>query len=101
MEALRRCIKALPPPNDRVSRTQLWLVTAEPVADWATDPSRASPKLNSAGYVYSFVTVRGAVQPTDDDRRLRVPVEQKFDCQISPSALFWRQDGGAWQEAPE
>ena len=100
MEALRRCIKALPPPNDRVSRTQLWLVTAEPVADWATDPSRASPKLNSAGYVYSFVTVRGAGQPTDDERRLRVPVEQKFDCQTSPSALFWRQDGGPWQEAP-
>lgn len=99
MEALRRCIKALPPPNDRVNRTQLWLIAVEPVDDWATDPSRADSKLEKGGYAFTFVTVREDGQPTEDVRRLRVPVEQKFECQISLMAFFWRQDGGAWQEA--
>lgn len=100
MEALRLCVKVLPPSNDRVNRTQLWLVTAEAIDNWATDPSRASPTLDTAGYFYGFATVRGNGQTTDDVRRLRVPVEQRFDCQVSPTALFWRQDGGPWQEAP-
>ena len=99
MEALRRCVKALPPPNDRVNRTQLWLIAVEPVANWATDPSRANPKLEKGGYAFTFVTVRQDGQPTDDVRRLRVPVEHQFDCQISLMAFFWRQDGGPWQEA--
>jgi hypothetical protein len=99
MEALRRCVKALPPGNDRVSKTPLWLVSAEAIDNWATNPSSVNPKLTDAGYAYTFVTVKLAGQTHGDLRRLRVPVEQKFDCQISPSALFWRQDGGPWQEA--
>jgi hypothetical protein len=99
MEALRRCVKALPPGNDRVSKTQLWLISAEAIDNWATNPSSVNPKLTDAGHAYTFVTVKLAGQMHGDLRRLRVPVEQKFDCQISPSALFWRQDGGPWQEA--
>lgn len=98
MQALRACIAALPPANDRVSDTDLWLVSAEAV-DWASAASRANPALAGPGFRYVFVRASETEEPTEDVRRRRTRVERKFDCEISDATLFWRQDQGAWRRA--
>jgi hypothetical protein len=99
MQALRACIAALPPANDRVSDTDLWLVTAETIADWATEASRANAALVGPGFNYVFVSTSGSEQLAGDVRRRRTRVAKKFDCQISDTMLFWREDQGAWRRA--
>jgi len=97
MDALRRCIKTLPPSRDRVSSTDLWLITAEAVDDWATHPERAVGALVGPGLLYVFVRVPDAEpSPGNDLTRRRLPVESRFDCQISDTALYFRQDQDAW-----
>jgi len=98
MDALRRCIKALPPSGDRVSSTKLWLITAEAVADWATHSGRAVATLEGRGYVYAFASVPEGDDPSpgSDLTRLHLPVTSRFDCQISEAALYFSQDRGAW-----
>lgn len=97
MEALRRCIKALPPGNDLVSETDLWLVVAEAVARWENQEDRAKEKLVGPGYHYVFVIAGGDGPKPDGLRRLRARVERKYECQISAAALFSRRDNGPWQ----
>ncbi len=99
MEALRACIAALPPANDRVSDTDLWLVTAEAIADWATAASRANAALVGPGFKYVFVLASGSEELAEDVRRRRTRVEKKFDCEMSDTTLFWREDQGAWRRA--
>lgn len=99
MEALRACIAALPPANDRVNDTDLWLVTAEAIADWAAGGSRADPSLAGPGFNYVFALTSGSDELTADVRRRRTRVAKKFDCQISAAALFWRENQGAWRPA--
>jgi len=99
MEALRACIAALPPPNDRVNDTDLWLITAVAVADWAVEDSRADASLAGPGFNYVFASTSGRDELTEDVRRRRTRVAKKFDCQISATTLFWREDQGAWQSS--
>jgi hypothetical protein len=99
MQALRACIAALPPPNDRVSDTDLWLITAEAIADWATEDSRADAGLIGPGFNYMFALTSGSDELTEDVRRRRTRVAKKFDCQISATKLFWRENEGAWRPA--
>jgi hypothetical protein len=99
MQALRACIAALPPANDRVSDTDLWLVTAETIADWAMEASRANAALVGPGFNYVFVSTSGSEELADDVRRRRTRVAKNFDCEISDSMLFWREDQGAWRRA--
>jgi hypothetical protein len=97
MDALRRCIKALPPSGDRVSSTKLWLISAEGVADW-TDPERADAALEGRGFVYTFALVpEDDPSPGGDLTRLRLPVTTRFECQISDAAVYFRQDRGVWR----
>jgi hypothetical protein len=97
MEALKSCLDELPPDIDLVSDTQLWLVTAERIADWATEPSRASAALSGKGLLFVFATTDGVENDTADVRRLRMRVVDKFDCQVAGKTLCWRQGGGPWQ----
>jgi hypothetical protein len=99
MKALRACIAALPPANDRVSDTDLWLITANAIADWAGEDSRANTSLVGPGFYYVFALTAEHDEPAEDVRRRRTLVKKKFDCQISATTLFWRQDQGAWQPA--
>jgi hypothetical protein len=99
MQALRACIAALPPANDRVSDTDLWLVTAEAIADWATEASRANAALVEPGFNWVFVLTSGSEQLAEDIRRRRTRVAKKFDCHISDTMLFWRENQGAWRPA--
>jgi hypothetical protein len=99
MQALRACIAALPPANDRVSDTDLWLVTAETIADWATEASRANTALVGPGFNYVFVSTSGSEELAKDVRRRRMRVAKKFDCEISDTMLFWREDQGGWRRA--
>ncbi|MDQ6869301.1 MAG: hypothetical protein M3178_13265 [Pseudomonadota bacterium] len=99
MQALRACIAALSPANDRVSDTDLWLVTAESIADWAMEASRANAALVGPGFNYVFVSTSGSEQLAEDARRRRTRVAKKFDCEISDTMLFWRADQGAWRRA--
>lgn len=99
MEALRACIAALPPMNDRVSDTDLWLASAEPIADWTTETSRADAALAGPGFRYLFVVASGKEEPAGDVRRRRTRVEKMFDCEISDATLFWREDHGSWRRA--
>jgi hypothetical protein len=97
MEALRHCVKVLPPGNDRVSRTNLWLVSAEQILDWTLEPTRAKSKLVGPGFSYLFVTAEGNEKSTNEVTRLRIRVGQKFECQIAGEIVFWRKDQEAWQ----
>ncbi len=99
MQALRACIAALPPANDRVSDTDLWLITAEAIADWAVEDSRANAALVGPGFNWVFVLTSGSEKLAKDVRRRRTRVAKKFDCQISDTTLFWRADQGAWRPA--
>lgn len=97
MDALRRCIKTLPPAGDRVSSTKLWLITAEAVADWAAHPNRSATVLEGRGFVYTFARVsEDKPLPGGELTRLRIPVTSRIDCQISDAALYFSQDGGVW-----
>jgi hypothetical protein len=68
MEALRFFIKTLPPNNDAVTMTRLWLVTAEKVNDWQTWNSNVNPKANpilkGSVYIYTFVNGQNPIGGT-------------------------------------
>ena len=102
MEALQCSIAALPPDNDRVSQTRLWLVRAEAVADWSRHADAADRALAGPGFLYEFAEVSGnplsggGVVPGDLLRR-RIAVAKRFTCQISEILLLFRQTGStAW-----
>jgi hypothetical protein len=92
MEALRFCIRVLPP-NDTVSTTQLLLIAAEKIADWSTK----NDQLQGSGYLYIFATVEGSEQITNDVHRKRLRVRNRFTCQITQDTLCWKQDDGEFQ----
>jgi hypothetical protein len=99
MEALRACIAVLPPANDRVSDTNLWLISAQPIADWETETSRANVALAASGFRYIFILPYGKEEPAEDVRRRRTRVASKFHCEISKDELFWRENDGPWDRA--
>jgi len=100
MDALRRCIAALPPGTDRVANTKLWLVSAEPVVAWEREATRADAALAGPGFVYVFVRVGDDEDAEGGDvTRRRVALQRRFDCQISTKALRFRRDGGDWERA--
>lgn len=99
MEALQSCIYSLPPPDDKVSETRLWLVRAELVADWLQKTDAADAKLTGNGFVFEFAEVEGnplrdGTPDSDDASRLRIRVEQRTVCHVSGSLLFFRLSGG-------
>lgn len=96
MEALRFCIRVLPP-NDTVSTTQLLLVAAAKIADWTQRSDRAQSTLQGSGYLYVFATVQGSEQITRDVRRKRLRVRNRFTCQITQNTLCWQQDDGEFR----
>ena len=97
MDALRRCIEVLPPRNDWVSHTNLWLVRAQPIDDWATEQERAAFSLSGAGYIYEFVDYEDIKRRTGDTSRIRYRVKKKFECQISEEIVAFRRDDGKWK----
>ena len=96
MEALQRCVAALPPGGDLVSRTRLWLVRAEAVSDWSRHTEQADSALAGPGLLYEFAEVpanpafNGVAIPGDLLRR-RIAVDKRFQCQISANMLLFRQ----------
>jgi hypothetical protein len=108
MDALRFCIRTLPPANDAVPTTRLWLVTAEKVNSWQTWQSRLLPKANTtltgAGYIYNFVEVPNpsveGVPVADPPLRRRHQIANRYDCHIDLRNLFFRANGGAFQQRP-
>jgi len=96
MDALRRCIEVLPPSNDWVSHTGLWLVTAHAVGDWATHDLRGASSLSGRGYNYVFVDYDNVPKRTSDLSRLRFRVKKLYECQISNDVVVFRRDGGKW-----
>jgi hypothetical protein len=104
MEALRFCIQVLPP-DDFVSNTNLWLVIAEKVNNWQTWNSQVNPKANPAltgsGYIYTFVDGQspGGGSPVGDPpTRRRSQFTNRFDCQLDRNRLFFRTNGGPFQQ---
>jgi hypothetical protein len=105
MNALRFCIRILPPANDTVPTSNLVLVVAEKVNNWKAWNSKIYPKANSiladAGYIYIFVefadpndlgsTVSGTL-------RRRFQIVKRYECQLDPRNLFFRADNGAFQQ---
>ena len=92
MEALRLCIRTLPPNNDIVSSTELLLVVAEKVNDWSNRSDRADSSMTGPGYLYEFADVERRTRPTRDVRRNRYRVLSRFTCQITQQGLFWQQN---------
>jgi hypothetical protein len=97
MDALRRCIEVLPPKNDWVSHTSLWLVTAQLVEDWAARPGRAASALTGAGYIYIFADFDETPIPTRSVARNRYSVKKTFECQISDDIVAFRRDSAKWK----
>jgi hypothetical protein len=77
-------------------KANLWLITAETIADWATEAERANV---GPGFNYVFVSTSGSEELAEDVRRRRTRVAKKFDCEVSDTILFWREDQGAWRRA--
>ncbi len=92
MEALRFCIRILPPSNDFVSTTRLLLVVAEKVNNWSTFTERADSFMTGEGYLYEFAEVNQNERVTQDLRRSRYRVFNRFTCQITEQGLFWRRN---------
>jgi hypothetical protein len=97
MDALRRCIEVLPPRDDWVSSTALWLVTAKAVRDWAACAERAAGSLSGPGYVYIFAKFRDTAESVDDPCRNRYRVKTKFECQVSRDVVAFRAGSGRWK----
>ena len=97
MDALRRCIEVLPPSDDWVSSTKLWLVTASAVDDWASCAVRAAGSLSGPGYVYIFAEFDATAESTDDPCRNRYRVKTKFECQVSRDVVAFRAGSGRWK----
>ena len=100
MEALQRCIAALPPGKDLVSQTELWLVRAEAVADWSQHGETADRALVGPGFLYEFAEVpgdplRNGVAIPGDVLRRRIAVAKRSTCQLSATLLLFRQTGDA------
>lgn len=101
MSALQRAIATLPPATDFVNRTSLWLVSAERVADWAAEPVNGAHALHGSGYRYTLA-LAAAVVPVavaGEQKRLRQVAETMFECEISSTALRFREDAGPWRTA--
>jgi hypothetical protein len=109
MQALKACIQVLPNPGD-VRLTQLWLVSAEHVADWSQGangygiPSRlygskdwaTSAQLGplaKEGFLYLFAKIAGANEPVLQparSARLVVDCTSVYVCQIARIATHWK-----------
>jgi hypothetical protein len=100
MDALRRCIEVLPPKNDWVSHTDLWLVSAVKIEDWAAEPGRAHAALSGTGYIYKFVNFDSRPQPTKELARNRYLVTKMFECQLAKDILAFRRDSARWRLSP-
>jgi hypothetical protein len=84
MEALRACIRVLPPADDKVSTTVLLLVRAEKVANWVDRPDRGDTRLSGPGYLYEFATLAGGEELIPSDlRRVRQRVASEFTGQVA------------------
>jgi len=83
--------------RQRVDETPLWLVYAAPVAEWAAWPVPGGPALAGRGYRYEFVLPQGKPLATDDPRRLRQAYSRRVLCQVTPDAVRWSVDGGAYR----
>jgi hypothetical protein len=97
MEALRFCIRTLPPNDDVVSSARLWLVSAEKIDDWSSRSDRGNSNLDGVGYLYVFASVDGSELSANDSRRKRRRVRNQFTCQVTKDALCWKQDQGAFR----
>jgi hypothetical protein len=97
MDALRRCIEVLPPKNDWVSHTRLWLVTANMIKNWAAEPTRANASLSGSGYVYVFADFDETARRTADVTRNRYLVRKTFECQTSEEIVVYKRDNGKWK----
>jgi hypothetical protein len=101
MDALRRCVEVLPPKNDWVSSSELLLVTAEKIDDWAKEKERAHKSLSGPGYIYVFAKFNKKEKiPTADVARVRYVVLQKFECQICRDVVVFRVGQGRWRVSP-
>jgi hypothetical protein len=97
MDAIRRAIAVLPPANDHVSNTKLWLVSAVAIPAWDREASRADSRLAGPGFKFQFVRFAGAGTMTSDPARVRYRVLKLFECQISATNITFRQGEGAWK----
>ncbi|HLL77303.1 MAG TPA: hypothetical protein VK421_18765 [Pyrinomonadaceae bacterium] len=104
MEALRACVRVLPPSGDAVSTTSLYLATAEAVGDWTARGDRGDSALAGPGYLFVFAQLedRRRERLTDDARRLRLRVLNTLTCQVvtgasKAEALCWRAGGGSFK----
>jgi hypothetical protein len=97
MDCLRLAIQTAG--SGRVDETPLWLVYAAPVADWAAVEAVNAPAIAGKGYRYEFVVPQGSPFASDDMWRLRQPYGDHIVCHVTPQAIRWSVNGGAFQFA--
>lgn len=100
MEALRRCIRILPPRGDVVATTRLLLISLTQVRDWATAPGVGDPRLTGAGYRFLFAKLEGPEESTQELTRVRRKVVTTYECQTGQGAMSWRRNQEAFTFVP-
>jgi hypothetical protein len=92
MEAIRNCVRALPPSPKRVSATRLFLVSAERIQNWAARSDRGDPRLSGEGYLFLFAILDEAAIPAREHGRLRRKIKERYTCQIGSRGVCWRRE---------
>ncbi len=96
LDVQRLAIATLPPNDDTVRTTTLWLITAYEVEDWA---KAGDPDLKGHGFFFQFVTTddqKAPVQltselPTQTNKftRLWQEVDKVYTCRVTLDAIRW------------
>ena len=99
MQALRACIAALPPANDRVSDTDLWLSPRKqsPIGRWR--PRAPTPRSLGLGSTMCLFRPRGAKSWRRMSGVAARASQRNSTVRISDTMLFWREGQGAWRRA--
>ncbi len=95
MEVLQKCIlELLPPSDDTITDNHLWLVSFQEIDDWSTENDKMDNQLKGQGFRFIFVTPKqGATPSVDvaDIKRLRMPIDKKYKCQLDEDTFVWRE----------
>lgn len=103
IEELTFCQKRVLPATG-APESDLWLVTAEQVADWQAWTSavlpRAKNELQGRGFIFEFASADGTspVAASNPPIRLAYRVIERVQVQLSTTVAFWRRNGGAWKK---
>ncbi|MCU1246994.1 MAG: hypothetical protein JWQ49_23 [Edaphobacter sp.] len=95
MNAMRDSIAVLPEEPRRVSSTNLFLVSAEPVDDWGKRIDRGDLRLQGQGFLFMFAVLEKKGSAARERGRWLKKVKRRYTCQIASSGICWKRESKA------